>query len=48
MINDRYYVKIVPQRGDTVHRFEVRRRHMWAVVGFLGFLIFGSFVFAGI
>ena len=48
MINDRYYVKIVPQRGETVHRFEVRRRHMWAVVGFLGFLIFGSFVFAGI
>jgi murein DD-endopeptidase MepM/ murein hydrolase activator NlpD len=48
MINDRYYVKIVPQRGDTVHRFEVRRRHMWAVVGFLGFLILGSFVFAGI
>jgi murein DD-endopeptidase MepM/ murein hydrolase activator NlpD len=48
MINDRYYVKIVPQRGDTVHRFEVRRRHMWAVVGFLGSLILGSFVFAGI
>ena len=48
MINDRYYVKIVPQRGDTVHRFEVRRRHMWAVVGFLGFLVLGSFVFAGI
>ncbi|HTA39928.1 MAG TPA: peptidoglycan DD-metalloendopeptidase family protein [Candidatus Acidoferrales bacterium] len=48
MINDRYYVKIVPQRGDTVHRFEVRRRHMWAVVAFLGFLILGSFVFAGV
>jgi murein DD-endopeptidase MepM/ murein hydrolase activator NlpD len=48
MINDRYYVKIVPQRGDTVHRFEVRRRHMWAVIGFLGFLILGSFVFAGV
>jgi septal ring factor EnvC (AmiA/AmiB activator) len=48
MINDRYYVKIVPQRGDTVHRFEVRRRHMWAVMGFLGFLILGSFLFAGI
>ena len=48
MINDRYYVKIVPQRGDTVHRFEVRRRHMWAVVGFLGFLVLGSFLFAGI
>jgi murein DD-endopeptidase MepM/ murein hydrolase activator NlpD len=48
MINDRYYVKIVPQKGDTVHRFEVRRRHMWAVVGFLGFLIVGSFLFAGV
>jgi murein DD-endopeptidase MepM/ murein hydrolase activator NlpD len=48
MINDRYYVKIVPQRGDTVHRFEVRRRHMWAVLGFLGFLILGSFLFAGV
>jgi murein DD-endopeptidase MepM/ murein hydrolase activator NlpD len=48
MINDRYYVKIVPQKGDTVHRFEVRRRHMWAVLGFLAFLILGSFLFAGI
>jgi septal ring factor EnvC (AmiA/AmiB activator) len=48
MINDRYYVKIVPQRGDTVHRFEVRRRHMWAVLGFLAFLVLGSFLFAGV
>jgi len=48
MINDRYYVKIVPQKGDTVHRFEVRRRHMWAALGFLGFLILGSFLFAGV
>jgi murein DD-endopeptidase MepM/ murein hydrolase activator NlpD len=48
MINDRYYVKIVPHKGDTVHRFEVRRRHMWALIGALALVIAGSVAFAGI
>lgn len=48
MINDRYYVKIVPQRGDTVHRFEVRRRHVWAAIGALALVVLGSFGFAGV
>jgi murein DD-endopeptidase MepM/ murein hydrolase activator NlpD len=32
MINNRYYVKIVPHRGETVHRFQVRRRHIAGVI----------------
>jgi murein DD-endopeptidase MepM/ murein hydrolase activator NlpD len=27
-MDDRYYVKIVPHRGDTIHRFVVRKRHV--------------------
>jgi murein DD-endopeptidase MepM/ murein hydrolase activator NlpD len=46
MINDRYYVKIVPERGETVHRFHVRRRHLAAVLGALALVILGSFGFA--
>ncbi len=32
MINNRYYVKIVPHKGETVHRFQVRRRHIVGVI----------------
>jgi len=46
MINDRYYVKIVPERGETVHRFQVRRRHMAAALGALALVIVGSLGFA--
>jgi murein DD-endopeptidase MepM/ murein hydrolase activator NlpD len=46
-LNDRFYVKIVPQRGDTVHRFWVRRRHVAVAAAFLAALIFGSLGFAG-
>lgn len=46
MITDRYYVKIVPERGDTVHRFQVRRRHMAAVLLALALVILGSIAFA--
>lgn len=46
MINDRYYVKIVPERGETVHRFQVRRRHMAVVLGALALVILGSIGFA--
>jgi murein DD-endopeptidase MepM/ murein hydrolase activator NlpD len=47
-INDRFYVKIVPQRGDTIHRFWVRRRHIAAVCLTLAVLVLGSLAFAGI
>lgn len=46
MINDRYYVKIVPERGETVHRFHVRRRHVAAVLAAVAIVILGSFGFA--
>jgi murein DD-endopeptidase MepM/ murein hydrolase activator NlpD len=32
MTDDRYYIKIVPHRGDTIHRFVVRRSHVAAAV----------------
>src|SRR5215472_9967734 len=35
MINNRYYVKIVPHKGETVHRFQVRRRHIAGVIAAL-------------
>ncbi|HUA09752.1 MAG TPA: M23 family metallopeptidase [Candidatus Acidoferrales bacterium] len=47
MINDqRYYVKIVPEKGETVHRFQIRRRHIAAALGALAFVILGSLGFA--
>jgi murein DD-endopeptidase MepM/ murein hydrolase activator NlpD len=48
MINDRYHVKIVPQKGDTVYRFWIRRRHIAAVAGVFALVVFGSLVFAGV
>lgn len=48
MANGKYYVKIVPQKGETVHRFHVTRRHIVAVASVLGALIFGSLAFAGV
>ncbi len=48
MINDRYFVKIVPQKGETVHRFQVRRRHIAGALVALGLVILGSFAFAGL
>ena len=46
-INDRFYVKIVPQRGDTIHRFWVRRRHIAVALFALAVVVFGSLAFAG-
>ncbi|MBV8636824.1 MAG: peptidoglycan DD-metalloendopeptidase family protein [Candidatus Eremiobacteraeota bacterium] len=44
MINNRYYVKIVPHKGETVHRFHVRRRHIIGVIVALALVIlFGGF-----
>lgn len=48
MINDRYYVKIVPQKGDTVHRFWVRRRHVAAALCVLALVVLGSLILAGV
>ncbi|HZZ01276.1 MAG TPA: M23 family metallopeptidase [Candidatus Baltobacteraceae bacterium] len=47
-INDRFYVKIVPQRGDTIHRFWVRRRHIAAACCVLALVVLGSLLFAGV
>ena len=47
-INDRFYVKIVPQRGDTIHRFWVRRRHIAAACCALAIVVLGSLAFAGV
>lgn len=38
-LKDRYFIKIVPQRGDTVHRFEVTRRHILTAAAALGLLV---------
>jgi murein DD-endopeptidase MepM/ murein hydrolase activator NlpD len=48
VIDDRYYVKIVPQRGDTVHRFCVRRRHIAAGLSLLALLVLGSLIFTAV
>jgi murein DD-endopeptidase MepM/ murein hydrolase activator NlpD len=47
-LNDRFYVKIVPQRGDTVHRFWVRRRHIAVTTIALLVLVLGSLCFSAI
>jgi len=43
-IKERYFIKIVPQRGDVVHRFEVTRKHIVtaSIVFAIGLLIAGS------
>ncbi len=46
-LKERYYIKIVPQRGDTVHRLEITRRHIIAAALVLGIATIGSLGFAG-
>ena len=43
-IKERYFIKIVPQRGDVVHRFEVTRKHIVSasIVFAVALLIFGG------
>lgn len=41
-LKERYFIKIVPQRGDVVHRFELTRRHIIATACVLGGLLLGS------
>jgi septal ring factor EnvC (AmiA/AmiB activator) len=47
-LKERYYIKIVPQRGDKVHRLELTRRHIMAAAILLGAATFGSLGFAGV
>lgn len=44
-IKERYFIKIVPHRGDTVHRFELTRRHIVAACAVLAAILFGSLAF---
>lgn len=48
MIDDRYYVKIIPHKGETVHRFMIRRRHVAVAAAVFAILVLGSLAFAGI
>ena len=41
-LKERYFIKIVPHRGETVHRFEIRRRHILAVCVVLAGVVLGS------
>ncbi len=41
-LKDRYFIKIVPQRGDVVHRFELTRRHIVIAACVLGVFVLGS------
>lgn len=44
-LKERYYIKIVPQRGETVHRFELTRRHIFSACIALAVVLLGSFAF---
>ncbi len=46
MIRDRYYVKIVPQKGDKVHRFHVRKSYFATVIAAVAAIVVGSLLFA--
>ena len=48
MIKNRYYVKIVPEKGDTVHRFLLHRRHLVATATALLIVVAGSLAFGGV
>ncbi|HEV3152927.1 MAG TPA: peptidoglycan DD-metalloendopeptidase family protein [Candidatus Baltobacteraceae bacterium] len=41
-LKERYFIKIVPHRGDTVHRFEVQRRHIVVAIALLAVALAGS------
>lgn len=46
-IKERYFIKIVPQRGDVVHRFEVTRKHIVSGSAALGTVLLLVLAFAG-
>jgi murein DD-endopeptidase MepM/ murein hydrolase activator NlpD len=47
-LKERYYVKIVPQRGETVHRFELTRRHIVSACIALAVVLVGSLAFGAL
>ena len=47
-LKERYFVKIVPQRGDVVHRFELTRRHIVAAACVLAGVLLGSLTFGAV
>ncbi|MDQ2872401.1 MAG: hypothetical protein M3R35_04655, partial [Candidatus Eremiobacteraeota bacterium] len=47
LVKERYFVKVIPQRGQIVHRFEVTRRHILATAGVLTVALAGSLGYGG-
>ncbi|MGH7737042.1 MAG: M23 family metallopeptidase [Candidatus Tyrphobacter sp.] len=47
MTDDRYYIKIVPHRGDTIHRFVVRRRDAAFAAVAVFVLVLGALAWLG-
>ena len=47
-LKERYFIKIVPQRGDTVHRFEVTRRHIITAAVAIAIVILGFAAVSGL
>lgn len=48
MTDDRYYIKIVPHRGDTIHRFVVRKRDVALASFFALIVLAGALSFAAV
>jgi len=48
MLKERYFVKIVPQRGETVHRFVIGSRQLVAGIAAALLILIGSLTFAGV
>jgi len=44
-LKERYFIKIVPQRGEIVHRFEITRRHIVIAGSVLAAALFGTLAF---
>ena len=47
-IKERYFIKIVPHRGDVVHRFELTRRNIMTALAAIAVILFGSLAFGGV
>lgn len=45
MLRERYFIKVVPQRGAAVHRFELTRRHIVFALVAVAAIVFGSIGF---
>jgi murein DD-endopeptidase MepM/ murein hydrolase activator NlpD len=44
-LKERYFIKIVPHRGEVVHRFEITRHHIVIAASVLAVVLFGSLTF---